>query len=534
MRSYLGTAMLLPGIIGLSLSLTPTYAQQPAANETAAKCAALAGLDLSRTPDAVTQVLATGMVGPSGSDAGYCEVSGYVAPSVAFVLRLPTDRWNGKFLELGCGGACGFTAHIAGCDEPLRRGYACIVSDGGHKARGDVKWAYNNPQAVTEYLVRASHVTAIAGKVIAEHYYGQAPRKSYFMGCSAGGLQGAVEAARFPWDFDGIVVGAPSLSLSGLWINMVWANRAMTRSDGEPTFGQADLETLHQAVVASCDLNDGVKDGLIGDPRACRFDPAGLRCRAGQTNGCLTGPQIEAVNKIYGGPVTSKGEQIVAPSVQMGSELTWLELLSGSAAKPNPYYNYFVEWGRYYLFQPNPGPAWEPTDFDFDRDYKRLGMAEIIEPANSPDLRRFKARGGKLLSYMGWGDAAGGVLATTDYYETTERVMGGRAATQDFYRLFMVPDMYHCGAGDGASTVDWLSYLEAWVERGQAPDEVVGAHVKPTAPTGQISSGSPFPIAPPDPVQIQFSRPIYPYPKVAKYRGRGDPNEAASFRPVDP
>ncbi len=282
MTSHLRTAaLLLPGLIGLSLSVTPTHAQQPAANETAARCAALGGLDLSRTPDAVIQVLATTDVERRDAQAGYCEVGGYVAPSVGFALRLPSDHWNGKFIELGCAGACGFTAHVAACAEPVRRGYACIVSDGGHKARGDVKWAYNNPQAVVEYFVRASHVTAIAGKVIAERYYNQAPQKSYFMGCSAGGLQGTVEAQRFPWDFDGIVVGAPSLSLTGLWLNLMSANRALTRSDGEPALGPADLETLHQAVVASCDLNDGVKDGLIGDPRACRFRPSELLCTAG-------------------------------------------------------------------------------------------------------------------------------------------------------------------------------------------------------------------------------------------------------------
>lgn len=524
-------AFLLLTILGSSLNVRQAHAQQPPASEAATKCAALGGLDLSRTPDAIIQVLSTVPVERTAARAGYCEVSGYVAPTVGFALRLPSDQWNGKFIELGCGGACGFTAHVAGCEEPVRRGYACIVSDGGHKARGDVKWAYNNPSAVLDYFVRASHVTAIAGKVLAERYYSQAPQRSYFMGCSAGGLQATMEAERFPWDFDGIVIGAPSLSLSELWINATWANRALTRADGEPELGQADLEMLHRGVVASCDLNDGVKDGLIGDPRACHFDPAELQCSAGKTGGCLTAEQVDAAKKVYGGPVTSKGAQIAVPSAQRGSELIWLDFFGGSAAKPNPTYNYFVEWGRYYLFEPNPGPAWEPKQFDIDRDYKRMGVAEVIEPVNSPDLRRFKARGGKLLSYMGWSDPGGGVLRATDFYETAERVIGSRGATQDFYRLFMVPDMYHCGSGDGASAVDWLSYLEAWVEKGQAPDEIVGAHLKPAGAPALVSSGNPFPQAPADPAQIQFARPVYPYPTIAKYRGKGDPNLAASFRP---
>jgi feruloyl esterase len=524
---------ILAALIASGLWATTIVAQQPPAGEAAAKCLALGGLDLSRTPDAVIQVLSTTPVERTVARPGYCEVTGYIVPNIGFALRLPADQWNGKFLELGCGGACGFTAHVAACEEPVRRGYACIVSDGGHRARGDVKWAYHNPQLVMDYFVRASHLSAIAGKVLAERYFTRAPERSYFMGCSAGGLQATIEAERFPWDFDGIIAGAPSLSLTDLWLNLMWANRGITRSDGDLMLAQADLETLHRAVVASCDLDDGVKDGLIGDPRLCRFDPSEILCAAGKTTGCLTGPQVDAVKKIYGGPVTSKGERIVAPTVQRGSELTWIEFLSGSAKYPNPVYDYFVDWGRYYLFEPNPGPAWDASTFDFDRDYKRMGVAEVVEPSRSPDLRRFKARGGKLLSYMGWSDPGGGVLQTVDFYETAERIIGSHAATQEFYRLFMVPDMYHCGNGDGASTVDWLSYLEAWVEGGKAPDEIVGAHVKPSGAPGPIASGNPFPAPAPDPAQIQFRRPVYPYPALAKYRGSGEPNDPASFRRVE-
>jgi feruloyl esterase len=524
-------SILLASTISLSLNLVAAHAQQPRASEASAKCAALAQLDLTRTPDAVIQVSRAQAVEPSGPHVGYCEVEGYVAPSVWFALRMPTDHRNGRFIELGCGGACGFTAHVVACDEALRRGYACIVSDGGHKAAGDLKWAYNNPQAVVEYTVRASHVTAIAGKVLVEQYYDHAPEKSYFMGCSAGGLQATMEAERFPWDFDGIIAGAPSLSLSHILLNWLWNNRAITGADGNSIVSQTDLETLHAAVVASCDLNDGVKDGLIGDPRACRFNPSELGCGAGKTGGCLTASQVDAVKKIYGGPMTSKGEQIVAPSIHPGSELTWLQFIAGSAAKPNPTYNYLGDWFRYYAFQPNPGPTWKPGDFDFDRDYKRLGLAEVLDPVNSPDLRRFKANGGKLLSYTGWSDPGGG--GVLGYYENVERVMGGRPATQEFYRLFAVPGMNHCGNGEGASTVDWLSILEAWVERGQAPDLIVGAHLK-QGQSGSVLSGNPFPIAAPDSAQVDFSRPIYPYPMVAKFAGRGNPNDASSFRPANP
>lgn len=169
----------------------------------------------------------------------------------------------------------------------------------------------------------------------------------------------------------------------------------------------------------------------------------------------------------------------------------------------------------YFALTPNPGPSWKLEDFDFDHDYKRLSAAALVAPTN-PDLRGFKAAGGKILSYTGWNDAVEGVLGTVDYYETAERVVGGRAETQDFFRLFVVPGMNHCGGGDGASDVDWLSYLEAWVEKGEEPERVIGG--------SHVREGG----------ESDFSRPIYPYPTRTKYLGRGDPNDAENFGPDEP
>ena len=516
----------LLSIVAVNLIFIPGRAR--AAQASNARCEALASADFSQIPDAPTQVIETKSVDPGTGtgDSAYCGVSGYVAPSIGFLLRLPPEGWNGKFIELGCGGACGTLRHIAGCDDPLRRGYACIVSDGGHKSNGlEMKWAYNNAQAVIEYFVRAPHVTAVAGKAITQRYYGQAPSKSYFMGCSAGGIQAMWQTQRFPWAFDGIVAGAPCPDLSASWMNLLWGNRALMDRTGKSLLEQDDLETLHQAVVAKCDLNDGVQDGVIGDPRACGFNPEELRCTVDRKARCLTPQQVEAAGKIYRGPITSEGEQIVLPAAQRGSERTWPSWFEGSAANPSRMYNYIGEWFRYYFFQPNPGPAWELNAFDFDRDYKRLGMAEISDWGNNPNLRRFKAAGGKLLSYTGWNDAVDGVLSTAGYYESAEKIMGGRAATQDFFRLFVIPGMNHCGGGEGASTVDWLTYLEAWVEKGRAPDKIIGAHLKADAGAGAVR----FPL---DTAKIEFSRPVYPYPLTAKYLGRGDPQDASSFGPV--
>jgi hypothetical protein len=502
----------LLGAIALSLHLNSGHAQA----DPAARCKALGSVDFSQIPDAPTQLMETEQVSPGSATSDYCQVSGYVAPSVGFVLALPATHWNSKFIAVGCGGFCGSTDYFSSCADPLRRGYACITSDMGHKSReGQALWAYNNLPAELDHAYRSAHVTALAGKAVAERYYGQAPTKAYFIGGSTGGRQAMMEAQRFPWDFDGIVAGMPSLSVTGIHMNLLWDNRAFTDKNGDPLFTQSDLDVLHRAVVARCDLNDGVKDGLIGDPRMCRFHPSELLCTVTRKADCLTAGQIAAAQKIYGGPVSSKGEPIYMPAALKGSEATWLGWFCNLFGdNPRATYNFVREEFRYSAFYPNPGPTWKPEDFDFDRDYRRMGVAEGLSAAVNPDLRQFEAAGGKLIAWAGWSDAAGMPLHTVDYYETAVKTLGGRAATQDFFRLFMLPGVGH-GAGEGAYVVDWLSYLEAWVEKGRAPDKVISSH-------------------PLDPATIAFSRPVYPYPTAVKYLGHGDPRDAASFGPAEP
>jgi feruloyl esterase len=512
-------------------------------SDAAARCNALRSADFSQLQDAPMQITETKFVAPSGDTPGYCQVGGYVVPSVGFIIRLPSDSWNGKFFENGCGGFCGAAEfYLPACDHPLRKGYACIVSDDGHKSTVfDGKWAYNNLQAQIDHGYRAPHVTALAGNAIVERYYEQKPKKSYFVGCSTGGRQALMEAQRFPWDFDGIVAGSPSVSVPEHHMAMLWGNRVFTDKGGKALLGRHDLELLHKAVLAKCDLNDGVKDGLIGDPRKCDFDPAELLCTTTKNSECLTSTQIEAVRKIYGGPVTSTGESVYLSGLSKGSELHWLDDLMGSAENPRRWYEFPAEEFRYEGFQPSPGPTWESKDFDFDRDYKRMGVTDGLYAANNPDLRRFKAAGGKLLSYGGWNDVIGIPLEGVDYYDMVERTMGGRESTQEFFRLFMVPGMGHCFLGEGAFDVDWLSYLEAWVEQGRPPQKVIGSHVELEGPKPdnledvlklaiRRQGGWDFPL---DPTTIKFSRPIYPYPVTTKYLGHGDPVNSANYGPVE-
>jgi feruloyl esterase len=462
-------------------------------------------------------------------------VQGYVAPQVGFELRLPISNWNGKFLEVGSGGWGGSISFLFFCDGPLRKGYACIASDMGHKAgMGQALWATNNLQAQVDFGYRATHVAALAGKAIVASYYAKAPSKSMMLGCSTGGYQGMVEAQRFPWDFDGIVAMAPDIEdEADLGMRIVWHMRNFLDKDGKPVLNPSELQLLHNAALAKCDMTDGVKDGIVGDPVGCQFDPSDLTCKAGENSGCLSIQQVEAAKRIYSGPMTSGGERISTRGVFPGSELEW----NGYDA------DWATELFKYALFTPTPGPGWKITDFDFDHDYQRLGMGALYTDSN-PDLRKFKAAGGKLIVSQGGNDTMEIPGAIFDYYETVERTMGGRAATEDFFRLFVVPGMNHCTGGDGAFAIDYLSYLEGWVEKGQAPDKMISAHVDTTylvehsevdgrrtgARTGAFLLK--FPLDPA--VPVNFTRPVYPYPLRAMYKGTGDPNKAENFKAVGP
>ena len=454
----------------------------------------------------------------------YCQVEGYVAPQVGFGIVLPDTHWNGKFIEVGCGGFCG-SFDVSECMEPLKRGYACIASDMGHEGSGGL-WAQNNLQAKIDWGYRGSHVTALAGKAITEHYYHQRPSRSYYSGCSTGGRIGMVEVQRFPWDFDGVVVGAPPLNFTAMSMTQLWGPLALRKEDGRSLLSKADAQLLHEAVLAQCDMDDGVKDGIVGNPLHCGFDPAKLACRVGQEKACLTQAQIQAVKKIYSGPVTSTGERIYVGGAVPGSELSWSGTLFSDDGGMGFLYSYNTDKFRYAAFSPDPGPRWTALDLDFDRDYKRLGVMESLYSATNPDLRSFKRSGGKLLVYQGWNDPFEAPRGIIDYYETVERTMGGHAQTQDFFRLFVVPGMNHCSGGEGAFAIDYLSYLETWAEKGQAPDVMIGAHVN----TEDLSNGNKFPL---DPARVAFTRPVYPYPIRAKYKGKGDPKNAGNFGPSE-
>jgi hypothetical protein len=501
----------------------PQYASAAVAQ---AECGTLARADLAMLQDAPTHITEASWVPERGDAPAYCRVRGYVQPQVGFEILLPGVRWNGKFIEMGCGAACGLIDEQT-CRDPLRRRYACITSDAGHRAdSGDWKWAKGNLQARLDYGYRGAHVTALAGKALTRLYYRRPPRESYFDGCSTGGRQAMVEAERFPWDFDGIIAGAPPLNFTANSLAQLWAALAATNAAGKAVLTPTAVRLVHQAVLAQCDLDDGVRDGIVGNPQACDFDPGRLLCKTGRSKDCLSPGQVKAVRKIYAGPFAGT-DSLSQGGYMRGSELEWIGADFSAAGGRGFLYGYNEGKFRYAAFLEDPGPGWQPADLDFRADYRRLGAMESLYSAANPDLRQFKRNGGKLVMYQGWNDPLEPPAAATQYYNSVVRLMGGLAATRDFYRLFMIPGMGHCAGGDGAWAIDYLSSLERWVEQGEAPDELQGWHMR----------------VPPNPAQPQrfppragaaiFSRPVYPYPLRAMYKGTGDPDSATSFRALD-
>jgi feruloyl esterase len=480
---------------------------------------------LAAVPDAPTQIVSATPVGGRDGSFSHCQVDGYVSPNINFRLLLPA-RWNGRLLEVGCGGHCGIIDDKRlpfSCADVVSKGYACVASDMGHTGTGlDGVWAYNNLQAKIDWGYRATHVVALSAKAVVERYYDKAPQKSYFAGCSTGGRQALQEAQHFPWDFDGIIAGAPPVDLSTIYLRFAWGIRAGRDANDRPLLQPNDLKLLSEAVLAKCDLDDGLQDGIVTDPLHCKFDPAELECKAPETQNCLSREAVNAAEKIYKGPMTSGGTRLSSGGPAPGSEASgWNAYLSINGTPPD-YEQLTADGFRYLLFQPAPGPTWKLGDFDFDRDYKRLDTMQFLYDSSNPDLTRFQQAGGKLLVYQGLNDTSVLPQDTIAYYDTVERTMGGRTATQSFLRLFVLPAVDHCSGGAGADTVDYLNAIESWVERGQAPDKLIAAHVNGTDRTRPFWLGA-------EGSTVRFTRPVYPYPLKPRYKGSGNPNEADSF-----
>ncbi len=437
--------------------------------------------DFSGIADAPAQLLEAETVAATDPVPAYCRLRGYVHPNIGIELRLPADDWNGGFFYAGCTGHCGIgpgTPWADECNYPLEKGYACVVSDMGHRAGGgDGLWAWRNLEAKVNFAYRATHRTTVAGKAITEAFYGREPRRSYFMGCSTGGRQGLILAQRFPWHFDGIIVGAPVVSQAGTSLDFIWNLQHLSDEDGRRVLGASELELLHEAALAAADAAGVLVDGVIEDPAAVRPDPHALVCQGDRRSDCLTPAQAEAAARVYAGPHDADGKPLYpGAGLYPGSEHGWARFMPPDDPEdPRVAGRSGIDSMRYMVT--DWGPDWDYRDFDFeDGDHRRLREGESLYSASNPDLRAFRDAGGHLLLYQGWADPIIAPQNSIDYHASVARAMGGEAAAEAFSRLYMVPGMDHCIGGDGAFAIDWISVMEAWVEDGEAPEALDAAH----------------------------------------------------------
>ncbi|MDE2450687.1 MAG: tannase/feruloyl esterase family alpha/beta hydrolase [Gammaproteobacteria bacterium] len=475
---------------------------------------------------------------------GFCRVHGFVHPvpdsNIGFEVWLPLGTWSGRLHMVG-NGAYMSSIYWPELANRIRQGDVGVATDTGHEG-GSLKFGVGHPQRIIDWGQRAVHATVAIAKLVTRAYFGIPARYSYFSGCSTGGEQALSEAQRYPADFNGIIAGDPGNYRTTLNMAFLWQFEKNHRpgDDAHPILGVADLELLHDAVLKACDAVDGVRDGVINDPRDCKFDVASLLCKQGAKGHCLSAEQVSAIRAMYAGPSDPVTGAQIYPGYTLGSEGIvvepgqklpgWTEYWANPLEPEEPQrVDFFRDW----VFA---DPAWNWWRFDWHTD-PGIVAADIgpkVDAVN-PDLRAFADQGGKLIMFMGWADPVGSALAAPEYYRQVEEftanhlgVKDAMPAVQKYLRLYMIPGMGHCAGGPGPTNFstatrdstppvgdashDMIMALEDWVEKDEAPGSLIGTHYADKKRK-----------------VIAFQRPLCVYPAVARYAG-GDVKEANSFR----
>lgn len=510
-------ARILPGLILFaSLLNTQPVPQSPEWRPPAAEaplrpqaaCAALrawTGYDFTVIA-AVLQPAAAGL-------PEFCRVTGQVQPEVRFEVALPSV-WNKRLLMAGNGGYAGEDIDAPGRagarNAALRMGFTFAQTNTGHDARQEPLGSFAlNSQKLFDYAFRAVHVTAETAKRLAEAYYGARPSRSYFQGCSTGGRQALIAAQRFPGDFDGIVAGAPVLDFSGTMMQYTSWARALEAGPIPPS----KLKLLAERIYAGCDARDGLQDGLIDDPRRCGFQPSRQlpRCTGSDGPDCFTAAQIQTLETIYSdlrinGQRRYPGWPVSAEAAGANGRSGWDGWIVREG-EPTIAFRFAETFFRYLAF-PQKDPNLQLHSVDVEREAPRLEWISRVLDATDTDLSGFRDRGGKLLMWFGWADPALNAARAVEYYEAVRQKMGPQ--TGDFFRLFMLPGVFHCGGGVGCDAFPRLAALIDWVEQGKAPGRLIAA---------RIENG-----------RVVRTRPLCPYPETARYQGSGSIDDAANFR----
>ena len=458
-----------------------------------------------------------GVVVASSDEApAHCRVRGVVNRAIRFEVTMPLDGWNGRLMFSGVGGSAGVIGDTASL---LEQGFAMASTDTGHEARHGNAF-FEQPEALLDYAYRGVHLATQAAKQVIRRFYQRDIDYAYFHGCSNGGRAAMLEALRFPDDYDGIIAGAPAFRFQEFVPWMV----AMERAQRANPLTTESLRLLDDASRDACDMLDGVEDGVIDDPRKCTpdvFDVSKLECAAGRDTGCLTAGQVETARAVYADMVDAEGN-LLSPGVPPGAEAAgdWAFWMLPNDAIPGAD-SVVGGVGEMLTLLMRHDPAFDLAAFDPTADRDSIADATTPLDVGSADLRDFRERGGKLLMYQGWNDYPLRPQRAIKFLEDA----GGAEPNADFFRLFMVPGMVHCAGGPGPWEADYVAPIVAWREDGVAPDSILGTQPGPV-PMAHLA---------PDEEQAQtrrFTRPLCPYPQVAKYQGTGDVDEAANFECV--
>jgi feruloyl esterase len=443
---------------------------------------------------------------------------------------MPASGWNGRFEQIGSGGLGG-SVNLFVLAGILKSGFATAATDDGHGGVAtDGSWALGHPEKVKDFGYRAVHETSIRAKQIIASFYQRPPQFSYFNGCSEGGREALMEAQRFPEDFNGILAGAPAHYWTQLMAAFAWNAQAM--SNAASFIPEPKRRLIQDAAVASCRRHDGVADKFVQDPEHCSFDPSTLLCKGADSDSCLSAAQVDALKKIYRGPKNPRTGQQISSGYEPGAEaepgipgISFASYVFGQG--PGVSLNSMFSTAFYgsIVFE---NPRWKLTDIDFDKDMALTDqkVGSILNASNS-DLSDFRAHGGKLLQYHGWNDGSPPPRHSTEYYKHVAEKMGGFEKISQFYRLFMAPGMMHCGQGEGpnifGNMLDFAAAqdadhniflaLERWVEEGKAPDEIIATKYQGDDPGRGI----------------EMTRPLCPYPGVAKWTGAGRDSDATKW-----
>ncbi|NGY04107.1 tannase/feruloyl esterase family alpha/beta hydrolase [Solimonas terrae] len=439
------------------------------------------------------------------------------------------QRWNGRFQGIGNGGFAG-SIDTMSMTVALGAGYAVAATDTGHEGKDtDGSWALHRPDLIEDFGYRAIHETADVGQRLVAAYYGRDAQHRYFSSGSNGGREALMEAQRFPDDYDGILAGCPAADGTALLATHAWIQQTQLK-DPAAWIPPAKLHAIAAAMLAACDTLDGVKDGLIEDPRRCDFKPESMQCKGKDGDDCLTAAQVHSLEAIQSGP-GQVGDRLL-PGFEPGGENSDLykQWITGSRPRTSTGYIYSLEFNRYLIRQ---DPGWRLEQFDVARDlaFADHGIMGQVYNATSPDLARFAAHGGKLILYHGWNDPALPPQKTIQYYQSVQARLG-TDAVQGFVRLYMVPGMEHCfggpgpnslgqvpGGGDDRPGSDVNAALHRWVEQGVAPGAIIAAKYP----------GDLKPLLAPSRSKPEMTRPLCPYPQFAKWSGHGSPDDAGNF-----